>query len=113
MNILKLKNRYLASTVLQYSLFTTLVMIAFWLVLRLLGGGDQPWFYIVNFFILILGIFQVDKTLIQRGNPNHITLVISGILYGNITALLFAFYTILYLGLIDTTLLHQLQNNTY
>ncbi len=88
---------------LKYGVYTTITLIAYFLVLKLFGLHNNPWFRLTNGLIMAYAIYAAIKyyKLVSGSTFNYTNGFKVGLLTGFLATLVFSFFMAIYMFHID------------
>jgi hypothetical protein len=94
----------------KYGVFTTIALIAYFLIIKLLGQHTNPWFRMVNGLFMAYGIYVAIKRYksISGGGFNYTNGFKVGLITGFLATFLFALFMGVYMFHIDVDFMNTL-----
>ncbi|WP_338732597.1 DUF4199 domain-containing protein [Mangrovimonas cancribranchiae] len=94
----------------KYGLFTAIMLIAYFLILKLFGLHLNPWFRLFNGVLMAVGIYMAIKLykLISGASFNYVNGFKTGLLTGFWGTFLFAVFMAIYMFHIDVEFMNTL-----
>lgn len=95
---------------IKYGLITAILLIAYFLILRLMGLHTNPWFRLVNGFIMAFGIYAVIKQYkyMTGDGFTYINGFKTGLVTGFLATFVFALFMGIYMFHLDVEFMHLL-----
>lgn len=92
-----------AKVSIKYGLITTILLIAYFLILKVIGLHNNPWFRMLNGLFVALGIYLAIKNykLISGNTFTYINGFKTGLLTGFLATFLFAVFMGIYMFHLD------------
>jgi hypothetical protein len=99
-----------AKVSVKYGLITTILLIAYFLILKVLGWHSNPWFRMLNGIIVAYGIYIAIKNykLISGTTFTYINGFKTGLLTGFLATFIFAIFMAIYLFHLDVEFMNNL-----
>ncbi|MFL0353422.1 DUF4199 domain-containing protein [Xanthomarina sp. GH4-25] len=95
---------------IKYGLITTILLIAYFLILKVIGLHNNPWFRMLNGLFVALGIFLAIKNykLISGSTFTYINGFKTGLLTGFLATFIFALFMGIYMFHLDVDFMNNL-----
>jgi len=99
-----------AKVSIKYGLITTILLVAYFLILKVIGLHNNPWFRMSNGLFVALGIYIAIKNykLISGTTFNYINGFKTGLLTGFLATFLFALFMAIYMFHLDVEFMNSL-----
>lgn len=99
-----------ASVAIKYGILTTIGLIAYFLIIKLLDLHTNPWFRLLNGLVMACGIYIAIKRykLISGTTFNYINGFKVGLLTGFLATFIFALFMGIYMFHLDTAFMNAL-----
>ncbi|WP_072347370.1 DUF4199 family protein [Flavobacteriaceae bacterium A100] len=99
-----------ASVVIKYGVFTTIALIAYFLIIKLFGLHTNIWFRLLNGFFMAFGIYSAIKhyKVVSGIDFNYINGFKVGMLTGFLATFVFALFMGIYMFHIDVAFMNYL-----
>jgi len=99
-----------ATVAIKYGIITTITLIVYFLIIKLLGLHTNPWFRLLNGLVMAYGIYTAIKRykLISGTAFNYINGFKVGLLTGFLATFVFALFMGIYMFHIDTAFMDSL-----
>lgn len=104
-----------ASVALKYGIITALVLVLYFLVLKLIGLHNNPWFRVVNGPIMAYAIYSAIKSYKSESGDefDYGSGFKTGLITGFIATVLFSFFMCIYMFYLDTAFTNNLLKNWF
>ncbi len=102
-NIKSFKMNTSAKISIKYGLITAILLIVYFLVLKLIGWHNNPWLRLFNGFIMAFGIYTVIKQykLVSGNTFTYINGFKTGVVTGFLATFVFALFMSIYMFHLD------------
>ncbi len=103
------------SVAIKYALYTTLSLIAYFLILRLFDLHENPWLRLMNGAFMCLGIYSAIKyyKLITADDFSYINGIKTGLITGFLTTVTFTVFMAIYMFHLDVPFTENLLNTWF